>query len=57
MWHPATQVVPKEGGDFEIFGGSVVGKFTSLKPCSEIGIDWRFQNWAAGDTSKVRFLS
>jgi hypothetical protein len=47
------QVVPEEGGEFQMFGGSVVGKFLLLKPFSEILLEWRFRNWKESDVSKV----
>lgn len=49
---PST-VVPEEGGEFQMFGGSVVGKFLLLKPFSEILLEWRFRNWKESDVSKV----
>ena len=48
------QVSLKEGGEFQMFGGSVVGKYLVLKPHSEIQMQWRFRNWKEADVSKVR---
>jgi activator of HSP90 ATPase len=50
------QVVPEEGGEFQMFGGSVVGKFLQLKPNAEILLEWRFCNWKESDVSKVRVV-
>lgn len=47
------QADAKEGGTFEIFGGSVIGKYTSVKQDKEILLDWRFRNWQESDISKV----
>lgn len=48
----------KEGGEFQMFGGSVVGKYLALKPYIDIQMEWRFRNWREADVSKVGlFLS
>ena len=48
------QAEAKAGGQFEMFGGSVVGKYVSVKQNQEIILDWRFRNWQESDVSKVR---
>ena len=47
------QAVPQVGGEFEIFGGSVIGKFTELDRDRRIALDWHFRNWEEGVVSKV----
>ncbi|KAK2079203.1 hypothetical protein QBZ16_002894 [Prototheca wickerhamii] len=47
------QVDAREGGAFSLFGGSVQGSFRELRPGSRIVMDWRFSNWADGDSSLV----
>ncbi|RMZ55348.1 hypothetical protein APUTEX25_003486 [Auxenochlorella protothecoides] len=41
------------GGALSMFGGSVQGVFRELAAPSRIVMDWRFSNWAEGDTSCV----
>ncbi|KAL6779587.1 AHA1 [Auxenochlorella protothecoides x Auxenochlorella symbiontica] len=41
------------GGALSMFGGSVQGVFRELTAPSRIVMDWRFSNWAEGDTSCV----
>lgn len=48
---PST-VNAREGGEFQMFGGSVIGKFLVLKP-NELVLEWRFRNWNEADVSKV----
>merc|ERR1719461_1748863 len=43
----------KVGGKFSIFGGSVVGEFTELKPNAKICQKWRFNDWEEGVYSEV----
>lgn len=47
------QVDAREGGAFSLFGGSVQGSFRELQPGSRIVMNWRFSNWADGDSSLV----
>jgi activator of HSP90 ATPase len=37
-----------------MFGGSIEGTFTALKPHSELEMDWRFSSWPDGSLSKVK---
>ena len=48
-----TQVEPRVGGRFEMFGGAVKGAFTALESPGTICLSWRFANWPDGATSKV----
>lgn len=41
------------GGTFSMFGGSIEGTFRELKPYSSIDMDWRFNSWPDGATSRV----
>lgn len=50
------QIEAKKGGQFEIFGGSVIGKFVELKEGKEVVLDWRFRNWQEGDISKASLI-
>jgi len=45
-----------EGGEFQMFGGNVVGKYLMLKPSTEILMEWRFRNWKEEDVSKVHIV-
>lgn len=46
----------EEGGAISMFGGSIEGVFTTLKPYSCIEMDWRFSSWPDGSMSKVRVM-
>ncbi|KAK9811156.1 hypothetical protein WJX73_007263 [Symbiochloris irregularis] len=47
------KVEPRQGGAFEIFGGTVIGTFTELQEFNRIALDWRFKNWEDSAVSKV----
>lgn len=47
------QADANEGGVFEMFGGSVIGKYIKLDQDKEVLLDWRFRNWQESDVSKV----
>ena len=36
---------PTVGGKVDLLGGTVVGKYTSLKIGAEIGMEWKLKNW------------
>ena len=47
-----SQVDPRVGGRFEIFGGAVRAVFTELSS-QRIAFDWHFNSWKEGVVSKV----
>ncbi|KAH8298391.1 hypothetical protein KR018_012639 [Drosophila ironensis] len=41
------------GGEFALYGGTVLGKFEELVPEKKIQQSWRLKNWASGHYSNV----
>ena len=41
------------GGEFELFGGNVAGKFIELDPPKRIVQEWRLQQWPGGHYSRL----
>lgn len=44
---------PIKGGEFQLFGGNITGKFTELVPHSKISQQWRYKQWPSGHFSNV----
>jgi activator of HSP90 ATPase len=36
---------PREGGEFSILDGRIVGRYVSLRPGQYIKMEWRFNDW------------
>lgn len=43
----------QKGGEFQLFGGNISGKFEELIPHSKITQQWRYKQWPAGHHSHV----
>lgn len=39
------QVEPKEGGQYHILDGKIVGKFLTLRQDEYIKMEWKFNDW------------
>ena len=50
-----TQIDPRVGGSFTIFGGYIVGRQLELEPAQLIVQAWRVGSWGRGAYSVVRF--
>lgn len=50
---PAKVDVVEQGGFFELFNGSISGRFVSLEDSKRIVQDWRFNDWKEGVYSRV----
>lgn len=44
---------PTKGGEFQLFGGNITGKFLELVPHSKISQVWRYKQWPSGHFSNV----
>ncbi|KAJ8948245.1 hypothetical protein NQ318_013233 [Aromia moschata] len=44
---------PVKGGQFQLFGGNIEGKFEELVPGKKIVKQWRYKQWPNGHYSKV----
>ena len=49
------EIAQEEGGQFNCFGGNIVGRHIELRPNTRIVQAWRVASWAEGSYSIVKF--
>jgi activator of HSP90 ATPase len=50
-----TEIDPREGGTFSLFGGMILGRTVELVPGKRVVQAWRVKSWDPGVYSMVKF--
>uniref|UniRef100_A0A914HJB0 Rap-GAP domain-containing protein n=1 Tax=Globodera rostochiensis TaxID=31243 RepID=A0A914HJB0_GLORO len=55
-WSPNSSIDAREGGEFSLLGGVILGHFTNLAKDAQIAMAWRLKSYPPGHYAAVKFV-